>query len=418
MKQIKLIIAVLILIAAVSTPTRAEELYLGGFLQGLYGGGIDNSNPTSSEMTASETRLQLKLESFSDGAEFFGRLDFVYDDFYTPSYDLELREGYTKFRIGDNLDFKIGRQIVTWGTGDLIFINDLFAKDYQSFFTGRDDQYLKAPHNALRVEYYNSLGTFTAVYSPRFTPNRIPTGERLSYFSPMAGTITGGDDAIFEGRMPEAKFKNGEFAGRFSRYFGSADIALYAYHGFYKNPVGMDMANMAAYYPELNVYGASLRLPILGGIAWLESGYYDSRDDGDGGDPTIPNSQISSLAGFERQVKSNLTVNIQYQNKTMLDYDIYKSNLGPGMVELDEKYHLITARLMQLLKMETITVSAFGFYSPSHEDFYGRFSVNYKYTDALTLGIGANIFDGKEEYTDFGAFSLNDNVYLKITYGY
>jgi hypothetical protein len=300
----------------------------------------------------------------------------------------------------------------------LIFINDLFSKDYQSFFTGRDDQYLKAPHNALRVAYYNPLGTITAVYSPRFTPNRIPTGERLSYFNPMSGSITGGDEAIFEGRMPEAKFKNGEFAGRFSRYFGSADIALYAYHGFYKNPMGMDIANMAAYYPRLNVFGASVRLPILGGIAWLESGYYDSRDDGDGGDPTIPNSQISSLAGFERQVKSNLTVNIQYQNKTMLDYDIYKSNLGPGMVELDETYHLITARLMQLLKMETITVSAFGFYSPSQEDFYGRFSVNYKYTDALTLGVGANIFDGKEEYTDFGAFSLNDNVYLKITYGY
>jgi hypothetical protein len=113
MTQIKLLTAVLVLVATMTFPATAEDIYLGGFVQGLYGGGTEGNNPTSSEMTASETRLQLKLESFSDGAEFFGRLDFVYDDFYTPSYDWELREGYTKFRIGNNLDFKIGRQIVT-----------------------------------------------------------------------------------------------------------------------------------------------------------------------------------------------------------------------------------------------------------------------------------------------------------------
>ena len=66
MKRIKLILAVLVLIAASTVPSSAEDIYLGGFLQGLYGGGLHDDNPTSSEMTASETRLQLKLESFSD----------------------------------------------------------------------------------------------------------------------------------------------------------------------------------------------------------------------------------------------------------------------------------------------------------------------------------------------------------------
>ncbi|MEW5925351.1 MAG: DUF1302 family protein, partial [Candidatus Zixiibacteriota bacterium] len=255
MSKYRNIFSLFALLLLMGTPaTQAGEVTLSGFLQGLYGGGLDSRNPTSSELTASETRMQMRLESYTEGAEFFGRLDFVYDDYNDPSYDFELREGYVKFKVGNNMDFKIGRQIITWGTGDLIFINDLFAKDYNSFFTGRDDQYLKAPQNALRAALYTGPGTFSLVYTPRFTPNRIPTGERLSYFNPMVGAIVGGEENYFEGRMPEAKFKNGELAARFSRYIGSADIALYFYHAFYKNPMGMDMINMAAFYPRLNVY--------------------------------------------------------------------------------------------------------------------------------------------------------------------
>lgn len=414
----KILLAVFTLFLLMPFSSQAGDTYITGFLQGLYGGGLEADNPTNSDYTASETRLQLKLESFSESAEFFGRLDFTYDDYAEESMDLELREGYLKFRLGDLFDFKVGRQIITWGTGDLIFINDVFAKDYVSFFNGRDDQYLKAPQNALRVAHYNKLGTWSLIYTPKFAPNRIPTGERLSYYNPIANSIVGGSDFYFEGVRPESKFENGEIAARFKRYFGNADVALYAYDGFYKNPVAMNMMDSTAYYPELNVFGASIRKPIFGGIAWVESGYYYSRDDKDGDNPFIPNSQISSMIGFERQINSNLTANIQYQNKKMLDYDKYEASLYPGMIKMDENYHLLTSRLTQMLMMETVTLSAFVFYSPSDEDFYGRFSISYKYTDNLTMAAGANIFDGSDIYTDFGRFKMNDNVYLKLTYGY
>ena len=41
--------------------TAYGEVYLGGFLQGLYGGRLNEDNPTMTEYTASESRLQLKL---------------------------------------------------------------------------------------------------------------------------------------------------------------------------------------------------------------------------------------------------------------------------------------------------------------------------------------------------------------------
>jgi len=417
--EIKALMIGLLLLAA--APAQAE-LYVDGFLQTLHGARLDESNPTATEFTASETRLQIRAEHFGDGGEFFGRLDFFYDGTDTARYDWELREGYLKFHLGQRWDFKLGRQILTWGTGDLVFINDVFAKDYRSFFVGRDDQYLKAPQNALRGDFYTGFGSFSLVYTPRFESNRLPTGRNLSYFN---GAEIVGAAYYFDPPTPEAKLENGEFAARFSRMTGSFTSSLYFYRGFYKNPRGVEMVAVDTLmvaqpvYPRLNLYGASIRGPLFGGILWLEGGYYDSRQDPDGDDMLMPNSSFSGLLGFERQVASNLTVNAQWQADQLLDYETYEEqNKAAGMYVRDEVYHLVTSRVTKLMVDELLTLSGFVFYSPSDEDMHTRFSVSYKYSDELTLAIGANLFDGKYEATDFGQFRKNDNAYMKVTYGF
>ncbi len=354
------------LLAIFAAPLHAE-VNIDGFLQGLYGARLEEDNPTATEMPASETRLQLRAEHFGNSAEFFGRLDFVYDAADTAQYEWELREGYLKFRLGQYFDFKIGRQVLTWGTGDLVFINDVFAKDYRSFFVGRDDQYLKAPQNALRMAFYPGFGNLNFVWTPRFEPNRLPTGRKLSYYNPFVGRIVG-EGYYFDPATPEAKFENGEFALRYQQQIGMMNAALYFYKGFYKNPTGAVTTpdGPMAIYPHLNVYGASVRGSILGGILWLEGGYFDSRDDKDGDNPMMPNS----------------------------------------------------SRITKLLNQELVTLSGFVFYSPTDEDMYVRASVEYKYTDQLILALGGNFFEGNNQATDFGQFDLNDNVYLKATYGF
>ena len=405
---------VLLLMAAVPA---ASETNIDGFLQGLYGARLDEANPTATEYSASETRLQMRLQHFGDVSEFFGRMDFTYDAADTADYRWELREGFLKFRLGGNFDFKVGRQVLTWGTGDLVFINDVFAKDYRSFFSGRDDQYLKAPQTALRMEYYNRLGSFSFVWTPRFEPNRLPTGRKFSYYFPLENRIVG-EGYFFEPPTPEAKFENGEFASRFSRQVGNFNTSLYFYKGFYKNPLGFDPNAMSAVYPRLNVYGASTRGTLLGGILWLEGGYFDSRDDRDGDDANTPNSSMNGLLGFERQVAANLTANIQWQADYMLDYDTFASQQRPGVFIRDETRHLLTSRITKLLNSELITLSAFVFYSPSDGDAYVRLSASYRYTDEVTLAAGGNIFTGRHDNTEFGQFQKNDNVYLKMTYGF
>jgi len=422
-------ILVIIMIIAISPIAKAQDLYWGGFVEGLWGAGLDDKNPTNRDYPVAETRLQLRLESYSNSAETFARLDFVQDGFDSTNYDFDVREAYVKFRLPYGFDFKIGRQILTWGTGDLIFINDVFAKDYQSFFIGRQDQYLKAPQTALRMAWYNKVGSFEVAFIPDFEPNITPTGDRLSFYNSFTGEITG-SDGYMTPVEPSNSFDNAEIAFRYKRSISGWEAAAYAYRGFYKDPKGVRQLmdkSYQIYYPRLNVYGASLRGQMAGGILWLEGGYYDSREDQCGKNLFIENSSIKALVGFERQVATDFTGNIQFQTEVMDSYDNYEESYDmmvqagyiPGSYpKADEVRTLLTSRWTKQLMMQTLTFSAFGFYSPSDEDAYMRFSVEYKYTDELSLMAGGNIFEGNNRYTMFGQFDMNDNLYLKINYGF
>ena len=114
--------------------------------------------------------------------------------------------------------------------------------------------------------------------------------------------------------------------------------------------------------------------------------------------------------------KENL-VTTDYYNGYMLDHDTYTETNYAGGPVADQSYHLLTSRLTMLFMMETLNVSLFGFYSPNEEDAYGRGAVTYKYTDEVSVALGTNLFHGEHQYTTFGAFERNDNVYLKFTYG-
>jgi hypothetical protein len=124
------------------------------------------------------------------------------------------------------------------------------------------------------------------------------------------------------------------------------------------------------------------------------------------------------MMGFERQVATNLTANIQWQVDYMLDYDLFAAQQQPGVYVRDEVRHLLTSRITKLLMDENLTLSGFVFYSPTDEDAYIRYSATYKYSDEIKLAVGGNVFTGKHPNTEFGQFQKNDNVYAKMTYGF
>lgn len=79
-----------------------------------------------------ETRFQGELSLSTDLAEFRYKGD-IWADGITEKKEYDTREAWAFIRPSDFMDIKIGRQVLTWGTGELVFLNDLFPKDWQSF---------------------------------------------------------------------------------------------------------------------------------------------------------------------------------------------------------------------------------------------------------------------------------------------
>lgn len=340
-----------------------------------------------------KTTISLKADAGYDGIE---------DDWI-----LDARELSVAFAIGGDVDVRIGRQVQTWGTGDLVFLNDLFPKDFVSFFAGRDDEYLKAPADSIRITRYSSLLGVDLAWTPVFEPDNYLTGERFSFFSPISGGNIAPDPPL-AAEQPEHSFSNGEVALRLFRTVAGREYAFYAFRGFFKQPT----------FAPLSSIGASLRQPLGRGLFNAEISYYDSRDDDDGSNSLLPNDQLRFLLGFEWEARPRFTVGLQYYLEKTLDYDALIDNSPRPEFAPDEHRHLLTNRLTYRTDRDRFTWSLFTFYSPSDDDGYVRPVFTYRHSDAWSVTAGVNLFGGRDEHTFFNQLQDASNAYLRVRYNY
>lgn len=362
-----------------------------------------------------EERLQLELERYSASgtAGFRLKTDFFHDALARRA-DLEVREAYLD-AVLDPVGLKLGRQIVTWGVGDLLFINDVFPKDYAAFFSGRPLQYLKVGVDALELGVRSALASGELVLIPSFEPDRMPAPDRFVLFDPF-----GGLPRVEE--RPELRLSNAAVAFRLYGRLLGADVAAYLYRGFHGAPAPRpegepEPERVALRFPRLNVYGASLQRAGLAGVVSAEVGYYDSREDPDGSDPWVPNSELRVLLGYQKQLWRESQLGVQYYAEWMQDHGAYRARLGPETQPRDEVRHVATLRYTQQLAYQTWQLSVFVFLGLSEADYLAIPEVRRKLTDDLWLALGANVFGGGREDL-FGALDANDNVYVTARYGF
>jgi len=397
-------------------PATARRLNLHGFWETQFGPRLQNDPAQDKSYTLGETRLQLE----SDHHWNWGDLEITADTYYDAVLDeaeFDLRQLRVTWSPLPNLDLRIGRQVLTWGTGDLLFINDLFPKDWQSFLSGRDVEYLKAPGDAIKVGWFTDLINAEFVYTPQFDHDRFITGERVSYWNPMFRRWAGAEQEV-NYNAPSDWFTDDEFALRLYRNLGSYEIALYGYAGFWKSPGGQRIIPMQATFPRLRVFGASVRGNFLGGIGNAEIGYYDSYDDPDGEDAFINNSEFRLMLGYERELGKEFTGGFQYYLEHMMDYDAYRESQPFFIPARDEDRHLFSVRLTKLLMNQDLNLSLFAFYSPSDSDAYLRPKVAYKINDDWDVEAGMNLFFGRHNYTFFGQFENNSNIYASLRWSF
>ena len=381
-----------------------------GFAEGGLGARWDDIENLD-KLTLGE--LRLRAETSYDHSSF--RVDFKGDlawDHVVEDLDGQVREFALTFRPAAKVDAKLGRQVLTWGTGDLLFLNDQFPKDFVSFFAGRDEEYLKAPADTARVSVFTPLVNVDLAFTPRFTPDEYLYGERFAFWNPVLGEVA----APAEPRRADEP-GNGELALRLFRTIGATEYALYGYSGRWKQPLGVD-ASGAPRFPRLRSWGASVRTPFHKGLFNAEAALYDSRDDRDGDDPATPNSELKLLVGYEQELVRNFTAGTQLYAERIMHHDRLMANSPDPDRERDQWRTVATLRLTYRAMQDRLTSSLFMFVSPSDEDFYLRPSITWRRDDHWLVAAGLNLFGGNDEYTFFGQLEDNSNGWLRLRYYY
>ena len=391
-----------------------------GFLLGTYAGrttGVRPGGEEGGDFLLGEERLRLDLTAWPEAVEAALRFKGdVFHDALAGRFELDLREAYVDYTAGD-FDFRLGRQIATWGVGDLLFINDVFPKDWVSFFSGRPLEHLKIGADGFRTRYSSNVANVELLLIPFFEPDNLPTPDRFVLFDSLASVRTRDE------KRPATTYANRELALRVYRKIAAVDVSLYAYRGFWRTPAlrpdsFASPTRVAVLYPHLSVYGMSAQGSALRGVLSFETGYYRSRDDGDGVDPTIPNSQARVLIGYQRQLRQDSNLAIQYYAEVMQSHAAYRKFLPAGYPAQKAYRDVITLRLEQLLEHQTWKLSLMSFYSASDHDYLVQPQASRTFSDNLAATVGANIFGGRRDWSFFGQFDANDNVYLSVRFDF
>ncbi len=413
LKKSVFLLATSLLFLGISSIACAGELFFNGFVQGNYSANLETSNPNGDDFKWAEEKVQIKIGGDKDPFYLFLKIDLSYDHLDDET-DLELREGYIDY-LSESWDLRVGRQIITWGVGDLIFINDIFPKDYEAFFSGRPLEYLKIGSDAVKIGIYPRFISAELVIIPFFESNNSPKRGRFWMFDPMPHITNRHEEE------PITNLGNTELALRIYRNLIDYDVSLYFYKGFFRQSSMLpnnipSPTKITLFYPELSVYGASLQGRVMNGIISFEVGYYDSRQDRKGTDSMIPNSQTRFLIGYQRQLWEDFTIGLQYYGAYMHDYSEYETNLPEGFPKEKRFHDLMTIRLTQLLRHQTLKVSFFSFWGLSEGDYMIIPEVKYNFSDHIWAALGANIFGGGEEWSQFGSLDKNDIIYTIIRY--
>jgi len=400
----------------------ATAYTLSGFVELAAGNRVATDAAIDASSTLRDARVQLRADYALAASKLSFRGDAWYDG-VKHQREFQIRELAWQGNLaalgqwGNAFDLKIGQQVLTWGTGDYVFLNDLFPKDYQSFFSGRDDEYLKAPSASIKLSGYWEAINIDVVVTPEFEPDIGITGEVFSFFSPQADENIAPAYTVSNENTPSGSEVALRAHRTFSSSIGSIEAALYGYRGYTKQPTAVDELG-APRYSRLNAICASVVMPLGKGIANAEYAYYRSVEDSEGTDPSVSNSQSRFLLGYSQEVMANVTGAVQWYTEAIQHHDSLLTHSLYPEYEQEAYRHWVTGRITWQAWRQTLTINSFLFYSPTDNDGYLKASASYSPTDKWQVRGGVNLFSGEETHTFFAQFEDASNVYFAFRYFY
>lgn len=443
-------IIALIVISAFIAGMSFAQVEIGGYIQT----DIRMQTGGDNDFTWNENRLDLKfLANPSESAHFYSEMwllnygfpqvnnsySLTYSDRISP-WELDLREAYIDLYgfLLDDLDLRIGRQRIAWGTADKLNPTDnLNPDDLRDVWDfGRH-----LGSDAMKAAYYWGDFTFTGAYIPIFKPAVLPSGDWAAALSPPMELPTGLtlEDMTDHITMPENNIENASIGGvkiattllnydlSMSYVYGRDDLPLAKNIDI--NPLPFDtLGNVAVgmklIYPRMQVVGFDMAGDLFSVGIWAEAAMFipekiemttdlSAMGMGVQESTVLDDPFVKYVVGADYTFKNGIYINAQYLHgfinergsDNLEDYFMF----GMEWKLFDDKLKITPiGGGIEIKDFDAIEDNYALIYSPK---------ITYHPVDNADVVLGARIIDGTET-TAFGRLKDNDEVYLKVKYSF
>jgi len=375
-----------------------------------------------------ELDLQLDLElPRSWRARIAGRgfYDFAYrirgrDDYTEDVLDLyewvaEFTEVYVQGSLHRDLDLKLGRQVVNWGTGETFRVVDVLNPLDNREPGLVDIEDLRLPVVMTKLDYYFGDWDLSliAVHERRFNDDPVFGSD---FFPPGLGL--GLPD-----REPAQTFGNTEWAAALRGVFEGWDLGFFAARYYEDLPrvefPGFDrvrgaLVPLPTQHSRLTLLGSTANLALgnwllRGEVAWIDGLDYFHR-------PDRESARVDVLVGVDYSGFTDTFIAFDLVNRWI---DGWESSFldAPDFVRRNSLE--IALRLQRDFLHDTlhVTLLAVGFGMNLEDGSVVRLGVDYDLRDALSVGGGILLYqDG--DLPPLSAFGRNDRVYLQAKYSF
>ena len=311
--------------------------------------------------------------------------------------ELELYDAYIEGNIADNIDLKLGRQVVVWGRSDTIRVTDVLNPLDNRRPGMVDIEDLRLPVAMAKLDYFIDDWRITpmAILEQRFSKNPPSWGA----FNPNQKSLP--SDKDYSDITPALSI-GAEFSGW--------DINFYASQ--LRDDTGhFDKGKIA--HDKVNMFGSALN--ILKG-SWLlksELAHFDGLKYS-----TIPNKEFKrtdALLGVEYNGIADTLISYDIAMRNIHDYD---QKLAQEPLPKEERAYQHAFRVSSDFANATIKanylISLFG--SSADQGGFQRAWVKYDISDGIYANIGLVDYIGGSKR--FDSVANNDMLFTDITYSF
>lgn len=355
---------------------------------------------------ANEQRLQLHGE-WQPGAGIGAtlRTDAVHDRAVRTTR-LVAREAYLDLTPSPEVSLRLGRQVITWGVGDYLFVNDIYPKNYDAFFTGKPFDHMKEAVDAVKL---NALVGAIEAELVLARPRQDETPLRARFLAA----------ATPPGMAVQAADRDGsDFALRVAGKMGRWDGALYVARYRAREPATVGVPGNALELelrPTRHV-GASATGSVANGVVLAELAYVDTDLRAGNMNPYLFGRRLKALLGYATELGHDLSFSAQYHHEAELDYGRYLQSLAPMVEPARRAQQTVYLRLHKRLFHQTLGMGVQAFASFDGGKYVNSFA-SYSIADGLNLEAGFNWFGGPAA-SRYGMMHHDRNVYASLRYSF